>query len=389
MLTCRPWTIACCLALIGCGAVACTDDVSAPSPTTVDPAAAAGSSGVLTVRVGAIINTEAPTAERDERLAGLLDEVAASVGPGAAIDIEVITIDEVSDVDSAVSALVEEGVTVIAALCDDASVPPIVAATVERGLLAITSCVTLPTPPLVEPSELFFDLSGMDDAAAAMVAWGIEQQAASVATIRSNLIPDVEETCTRFEAAAAVGDLSLDASISFTELLDDPDGVIDDAAPLLDDTDLIALCALPPTADDMVSALRAAGHDQPVLLPWFADTQVWSDGIDDVYVIAPASRYGDDPVPSVMELFATIGESAQAADVVTADSIALLAAAAERVGSVGSTRLAAALMDSETEVLSGTLEIGQDGQPVGRTYRVIEVSGGLPSFEDVVVAPSR
>ena len=373
---------------MSCGFAACTDDLSSPSPTTVDQASAAASSGVLTVKLGAIINTDAPTADQDQRLADLLIDVAATERPGAAIDIEVIPIDEVSDVDSAVSALVERGVTVIAALCDDASVPPIVAATAERGLLAITSCVTLPTPPLVPPSALFFDLSGMHDVAAAMVAWSVGQEATSVATIRSNLIPDVEETCTQFEAEAANSGLSLDVSVTFTELVDDPETIINDAGPLLDDTDVIALCALAPTADDMVSALRSAGHNQPVVLPWFADPQVWSDTTNDVYVVAPASRYGDDPDQAVVDLFDMIDDSAQAADVVTADSIALLTAAAERAGSVGSTRLAGALSGSETAVLSGNLVIGDDARPTGRTYRVIAVTDGQPSFEALVVAPA-
>jgi hypothetical protein len=342
---------------------------------------------VLTVKLGAIINTEAPTADQDQRLADLLVEVATTGLPGAAIDVEVITIDEVSDVDSAVSSLVDRGVTVIAALCDEASVPPIVEASVERGLLAITSCVTIPRPPLVEPSELFFDLSGMADVAAAMVTWTAGQRATAVATIRSDLIPAVEETCTQFEAEAADLDFSLDASITFTELVDDPETVVTAAAPLLADADVIALCALAPTADDIVAALRASGHEQPVLLPWFADPQVWSETTNDVYVVAPASRYGDDPNPAVAELLDMIGDSAQAADVVTADSIALLAAAADRVGSVGSTRLAAALGGTETAVLSGNLVIGDDARATGRTYRVIAVADGKPSFDDVVIAP--
>ncbi len=256
----------------------------------------------MTVKVGAIINTDAPTADRDERLADVLVEASATAASGAAVEIEIIRIDELADVTSAVSSLAGRGVTVIAALCDDASVPPTVDAAVANGMLAITACVTLPTPALTSTSLMFIDLAGMHDAPAAMAVWSQELGAERVATFRSDLVGDVETTCLDVETSLTDLDLTLEASVTFTELVDDPVAIVDTASPLLGEADVVVLCALPPTAGDVVAALRLAGHDQPVIVPWFADNQIWPSTIDGVYVISPASRHGDDPEEQVTML---------------------------------------------------------------------------------------
>lgn len=365
----------------------CTSEAAAPSPITVDPATAAGAAGVMTVKVGAIVNTDAPTAERDERLVEVLMEATTTAATGAAVQIEVMRIDEVADAESAVASLAGLGVTVIAALCDDASVPPIVDAAVASGMLAITACVTLPTPTLTSSSPMFIDLAGMHDSPAALASWVDELGADNVATFRSDLIGDVDATCLEAETALVDLGVALDASVTFTELVDDPATVVSTASPLLAEVDVIVLCALPPTAGDVVTALRLAGHDQPVVVPWFADGQVWPATIDGVSVIAAASRYGDDPEERVTKLLDELGPTAEAVDVVAADSISMLSLAAERAGSVGATRLADAMRRETTAVVSGTLSlVGRGAQTEGRSYRAIAITGGEARFDSIVTA---
>lgn len=375
------------LTIAGCSSE--TASPVSPSPTTVDPATAAGAAGVMTVKVGAIINTDAPTADRDERLADVLVRASTTAASGAAVEIEIIRIDELADVTSAVSSLAGRGVTVIAALCDDASVPPTVDAAVANGMLAITACVTLPTPALTSTSPMFIDLAGMHDAPDAMAVWSQELGAERVATFRSDLVGDVETTCLDVETSLTDLDLTLEASVAFTELVDDPVAIVNTASPLLGEVDVIILCALPPTAGDVVAALRLAGHDQPVIVPWFADNQIWPSSIDDVHVISPASRHGDDPEEQVTMLLEELGPTAEAVDVVAADSVAMLSLAAERVGSVGSMRLADALRQGSTAVVSGTLSL-VEGEPrtKGRSYRVVEVTDGEARFNSLVTAAS-
>jgi len=372
------------LALVAAG---CTSEAAAPSPSTVDPAAPTSPTGIVTVKVGAIVNTSAPTAERDERLAQVLIAASKTAASGAAVEIDVIRINDVGDVGSAVSSLAGRGVTVIAALCDDATVPATVDAAVDNGMLAITACVTLPTPTLSSTSPMFIDLAGLGDAPAAIAAWSSELGAERVATIGSDLVDDVDATCANVESSLIDFDISLEASVTFTELVDQPETIVATASSLLAEADVIVLCALPPTAGDFVDALRLVGFDQPVVVPWFADDQSWSQTTSGVYVIAPASRHRDDPKGQVTTLLDDLGLDARAVDVVAADSIAMLSEAADQIGSVGSRRLAEGMRRDTTKVLSGTLALVEGGsQTTGRAYRAIEVTRGEEAFEAIVTA---
>ncbi|MDW3175991.1 MAG: ABC transporter substrate-binding protein [Acidimicrobiia bacterium] len=389
MLNSRGWPVLF-SASVGMALLGCSSETLAPDPIPVDPATATGPAGVLTVKLGAIVNTNAPTAERDERLAQVLTEASTAVATGAAVEIEIIRIDEVSDVEAAVSTLAGRGVTVIAALCDDASVPSIVDAAVDNGMLAITACVTLPTPTLTSSSPMFIDLAGMHDAPAAIAAWSEQLDPRSVATIRSDLIDDVETTCVDVESELAEIDLALGGSITFTELVDDPVAIVETSGPLLSEVDVIVLCALPPSTGDVVAALRQVGLDQPVVVPWFADTQLWPDSVNDVFLISPASRHGDDPAEAVRDLLDAVGPDATAVDVVAADSIAMLSIAAQREGSVGASRLSESMRRMPTDVVSGSLSLVEGGsQTSDRSYRVIGITDGEAEFESLVTPTSE
>lgn len=388
MLT-RGSAILCALLSASLLATSCSTDSAAPTPSTVDPAAAATAAGVLTLKLGTIVNSGAPTADRDQRLADVLEEAATLTTSGVAVDVEIIRIDGIDAVDSAVASLVSRGVTVIAALCDDGSVPPIVDAAVERGLLAVTTCVSLPTPPLDTTSPLFIDLASMHSAGDAVAGWLEHLDAARVATIRSDLLPDVDETCSDVEAGMADRDIALELSVTFTELVDDPLEILEDANEALGAVDAIALCALPPAAGDVVSAIRAAGHGQPIIVPWFTDPQIWPLRTDDVYVVAPSSRHRDDPVAGVTDLLDQIGPSALASDVITVDSVVMLSRAAARVGSVGSSRVADGLRMGPIAAVSSELSLDEAGvATAGRTYRVISITNGRETFEDLVRSDS-
>lgn len=384
--TCSWSTPALCTLVLAVVAAGCTSDPQAtPVPTTVDAADAAQAAGQLTVKIGTIVNTNAPTADRDLRLTEVLAQATDLATSGAAVTLEVMTIDGVDDVESTVSALAGRGVTVIAALCDDASVPQIVDAALEQGMLAVTACVTLPKPNLGQSSPMFFDLAGLHETPSAIVDWVKSQGAEGISTIGSDLLPDVANSCHEVERALAAAGVSLDASVTFTELVDEPPLVVEGAASTLIETDALVLCALPPTASDMVTALRTAGFAQPVVVPWFAETENWPNTASDVFTIVPASRHGDDPAPAVVNLFESVGDTAQAVDVVSADTVALLANAAELARSPGSSRLADALSsDGRVAAFSGDLSIDQDRRVSERSYRVIEISNGTPEFSELI-----
>ncbi len=361
-----------------------TSEPEATLPSTVAPAAAESSAGVTGINVGIVLNTTSPTADRDARLADVMAASASAVSNAQAVDVQVetVAISDLAEVPAAVTDLVNRGVTVIATSCDDSSMPTVVDAALEAELLAVTGCVAIPKPELDVSNRLFIDLASLDDAPSAMAQWAHDQGHSSIAVLSSELIPDVSQTCADVEdfATAAPRQMELATKGSFVGLVDDPAVLVASLAAQLPNADVIVLCALAPALGDTVAALRSAGLEQPVLVPWFGEPQVWSEGTSDVFVFSPSSLQDDDPSEPVIELYDEL-ENAEAVDVVAADTLAVLAVAADRSQTVGSRRIADALRGTSVEGLSGTLAIGRGVElPVRRQYRVLEVTDGEMTF---------
>ncbi|GAA1858752.1 ABC transporter substrate-binding protein [Microbacterium koreense] len=77
------------------------------------------------------------------------------------------------------------------------------------------------------------------------------------------------------------------------------------------DPGVVALCGYPPTGSTAVGQLRAAGVTAPIVTTSGFDGPGWMEavpGVSDVYAVASASIYGDDPNPAVNELVAAYTE---------------------------------------------------------------------------------
>lgn len=390
---------------------ACSGTEAAPAPetTTTTTTTVPVVERPTTIRVGIAVNESAPTADFDARIEAILAEAALGVSnaTGISIDLRSVSVESPGQANGTVSSLINDGVSVIITGCDDATVPSVVEAATTNELLAVTGCISLPRPDIDRLSDqvdddLFIDLSDLSDSAEAIanfVQGSLE--ATSVGVIQSDLFPDVERTCTDLlnqpddTPDDAVGDtalLNISSSLTaFTELVDSPAAVVADLQSLVGDAppDAFVICALPPTVGDVVAALRGAGFDQPVVVPWHGDTQLWDGATSDVFIVTPASRYGDDPAAEVNALFAALadgGEEPDAVDVVTADTLRVLAVAATAGGSVGSRSLADTIRDSTAfpvdgiPGLSGALVTSSADHPIERVYRVIEIADGEPSF---------
>ncbi len=351
----------------------------ASPPTSVGDAELAGSGVSAALRVGAVINVGAPTAQADIRLVGVLETAADQIGSATIVSIESVRIRSVDDVDAAIQALRELGVTVIVTLCDDATVPALAEAGIDAELLVVSGCASLPRPQLDLDSPFFIDAAGLTDDAAAIASWiasAVDGSSPQIGVFRSDLVPDVAATCdsaAQLIGEAEIGSIGLDTT--FTGLVDDASSVAANVADRSATLDAIVVCALPPFAGDLVDALRAVGFDQPIVTPWFTDAQQWSDTTTDVSVLVPASRHGDDPSTAVAELYEAITD-ATGVDVVAADTMALLIRAAERTGSASPSRLGALIREEPVDSFSG--DIGVVGEPprVERAYRVLNVAAG-------------
>jgi len=311
-----------------------------------------------------------------------------SSGESARVRIETATIDQLADVGVAIDELIELGVTVIATSCDDVSLRAVVDAAIEQSLLAVTGCVTIPAPDLSIDDRLFINLASLDDSGATIAGWAAAEGLDDLVLLSSDLIPDVEKTCASVEAIASdASDVESVSSVEFVELIDDPNVLVESLEPQLSEADAFVVCALPPAVGDVAAALRSAGLEQPILVPWFGELEDWDESTSDVFVFSPSSRHGDDPDDSVRELYDSLA-SPEALDVVAADTLSAIANAAQDAQSIGSRRIADALRGSQVAAVSGDISVEPigDNREVIRSYRVLEVRDGLPTFVGVTEA---
>lgn len=396
---------------LGLAVAACTgESAEAPateiSSTTTTTEAAVAVERITTLRVGIVVNEAAPTADLDARIVRILNESSSllSTADSPRIELTTVSVETVGQADGSILALLQDGISVIITGCDDATVPAVLEAATSNELLAVTGCVALPRPDIagadtdIDPS-LFVDLSSLADNSLAIEQYSLDQGHDSLGVIRSTLLPDVEQTCIDLEAQLPEGDdedaadtvgTGLAAATTFAELIDAPDNVVADFASSVDQTttgtiDAIVVCALPPSVGDIVQALREAGFDEEVIVPWYGDTQSWSADTTNVVTLSPASRHGDDPEGRTNDLFdaVTVGDqSPNAVDVVTADTLAILVDAVLRTGSVGSRSLAETISgDAVVNGISGPIEtVGSIDFPLRRSYRVIAINDGVATF---------
>lgn len=420
----EPRSIAVLGAFAGLTLAACSsgDDAVVPAPTT-SPSTSTTTTEVPerpdTIRIGVAINEEAPTAVFDAQIEAILSEAAITTeaATGISIDLRSVPITSPGQAEGSMLSLINDGVSVVITGCDDATIPSVVEAATANELLAVTGCVSLPRPDIDRlndeiDGELFIDLSALSDNARAIATHATEQEYTSLAVVRSTLLPDVERVCIDLQTELAseldedtepevdvsevddvgdeVSEVVTTLETTFVELVDEPADVIAELATGVGDLppDAVVVCALPPTAGDIVSELRTQGFEQPIILPWYGDGQTWEGETDDVFIVTPASRYGDDPSELTSSLFEALtidGEQPDAVDVVTADTLSILSNAAERAGSVGSQRIADAIRNGGAEQpipgISGTLAAGgDDSVPVRRVYRVVAITNGEPAF---------
>ncbi len=390
-------------ALVALGLVTgCTSTATEPiEETTTTTTTLAERPSVI--RVALVVNNAAPTASADRELEAILTETVGLLGDRGSIEVELrtVTVDSPGQSEGVMAGLINDGVSVVISGCDDATVPAVIDAATRAELLAVTGCVSLPRPDLsgivdTIDTSFFLDLSSLGDNAGAIASYAAATERDNIAVVRSNLVPDVEQTC--LDLVEQAEDVTVAANVVFTELVDAPSNVASVLAGSIaeqESVNAIAICALAPSVGDVTIALREVGLFQPVITPWYSDAQQWENTSGQIAVLTPASRYGDDPTSSTRELFVAMEETdfaPVAVDVVAADVLAILVDAAERASSVGSLRIADAIRDADSDVtvdgISGSLALtGDDLAPVRREYRVVTIEdGGEPLVSAQVVA---
>ncbi len=159
------------------------------------------------------------------------------------------------------------------------------------------------------------------------------------------------------------------------------------------DPDVIALCGYPPTGATAIKQLRAAGIDAPIVTTSGFDGPYWLEsvpGVQDVYALASASIYGDDPSPEINGLVedytAQFDAPATSYLVFGTTMVQALEAAATEAGTVDGPELAAAMQSfTDQELIVGPTTYTESCHiALGRPMRVLEYANDTGKFAELV-----
>jgi branched-chain amino acid transport system substrate-binding protein len=162
--------------------------------------------------------------------------------------------------------------------------------------------------------------------------------------------------------------------------------------------DVIALCGYPPTGSTAVGQLRSAGITAPIVTTSGFDGPGWLEavpGVSDVYAVASASIYGDDPNPDINDLVASYteeyGDPATSYLVYGDAMVQEIVDAVTKAGSTEGTEVGAALdaFSEQETILGPTTYTAGCHVALGRPMRIIEYGEGTGAYLDTVTASTK
>ena len=161
--------------------------------------------------------------------------------------------------------------------------------------------------------------------------------------------------------------------------------------------DVIALCGYPPTGSTAVGQLRSAGVTAPIVTTSGFDGPGWLEavpGVADVYAVAGASIYGDDPRDDVNDLVsryaAEFGDPASSYLVYGYAIVEAFVAAVEAAGETDGAAVAAAMAAFEdVELILGPTTYTEGCHvAIGRSMQIIEYGNDTGAWLESL-APSN
>lgn len=340
----------------------------------------AGTTGFMSSFDGPVLN--ALTAQADElNAAGGIDGK----------QLRIITADNRSDPNLSAEAaidLIEQGADILIAPCDYDIAAPAAQEAQNAGILAL-SCAGSPLFGVAGIGNLAFTANEGSPTQSAVAADFAADQGWRTAYLLTDTGTDFTTSwCDGFEHSFTAAGGTIIGSDTFT--LGDTSIAAQvtrlQAGPA---PDVIALCSFPPTGATAIKQLRAAGVTAPIVTTSGFDGPAWLDavpGVSDVYAIAPASVYGDDPRPEINELVADYtaehGDPQTSYLVYGAQMMEIIQETVESTGSTDGVALAGALEEfQETELLLGPTSYSPTCRiAVGRPMNVIEYQDGAGAF---------
>ena len=292
--------------------------------------------------------------------------------------------------------LLSGGANVIFTTCDVDLAAPVVQEAINRGVLAVAPCIGTDQmgPKRFGPKgKLAFSFGNVaqdEGSAMAQYAWGKGWRTAALAT--DGVIVYFKDVVAAFKArweqlGGKVVDQETYHSLGGTDVNNAVSRLNGVKADVIVTSTAGAFGAL----STLISGLRSADNNTPVLNSWAGDGTYWlpkSPQVTNYWFVTFASSFGDDPVPAVNKLAKQI-HAGTGGFVTGSAAVDGVVTAIKRAGGSTSGAALASQMQKFHKVptLSGLVSFSPSLHTVfGRQYRVIRIQDNKPKVVGSVVA---
>jgi len=292
--------------------------------------------------------------------------------------------------------LLGAGANVIFTTCDVDYAAPVVQEAINRGVLAIAPCIGTDQmgPKRFGPKgRLAFSFGNVaqdEGSAMAQYAWGKGWRKAALAT--DGVIVYFKNVVQAFKARwTQLGGKIVDQETYHSLGGNDVNNAVTRLNGVKADVVVTSTAGAFGALSTLISGMRSAGNDTPVLNSWAGDGNYWlpkSPPVTNYWFVTFASVFGDDPVPAVNKLAKQVHAGTGGFITGSAAVDGLLVAIKRAGGSTNGAALAAQMEKfRKVPTLSGLVSFSAKYHTVfGRQYRVIRIQNNKPKLVGTVTA---
>src|SRR5438270_2484319 len=292
--------------------------------------------------------------------------------------------------------LLGAGANVIFTTCDVDYAAPVVQEAINRGVLAIAPCIGTDQmgPKRFGPKgRLAFSFGNVaqdEGSAMAQYAWGKGWRKAALAT--DGVIVYFKNVVQAFKARwTQLGGKIVDQETYHSLGGNDVNNAVTRLNGVKADVVVTSTAGAFGALSTLISGMRSAGNDTPVLNSWAGDGNYWlpkSPPVTNYWFVTFASVFGDDPVPAVNALAKEV-KAATGGFITGPSAIDGVVTAIKRAhGSTKGSVLAGVMQRfKKVPTISGNVSFSAKLHTVfGRRYRVIRIQDNVPKVVGTIVA---
>ncbi|HEU5362504.1 MAG TPA: ABC transporter substrate-binding protein [Gaiellaceae bacterium] len=288
------------------------------------------------------------------------------------------------------------GANVIFTTCDVDLAAPVVQEAINRGVLAIAPCIgtdQMGPKRFGKKGKLAFSFGNVaqdEGSAMAQYAWGHGWKTAALAT--DGVIVYFKNVVQAFKVRfKQLGGKIVDEETYHSLGGNDVNNAVSRLNGVKADVVVTATAGAFGALSTLISGMRSAGNDTPVLNSWAGDGTYWlpkSPKVTNYWFVTYASSFGDDPNPAINKLAKQV-HAATGGFIAGPAAIDGLATAIRRAhGSTNGATLASIMEKFKgVPTLSGKVSFSPKLHTVfGRQYRVIRIQDNKPKVVGTVTA---